>query len=46
MIEKQTVKKIKWRKTDNGLEFYSFKFDEYYENEGIITHKTMRYTPQ
>ena len=46
MIEKQTGKKIKRLRTDNRLEFYSFEFDEYCENEGIITHKIMRYTPQ
>ena len=46
MIEKQIERKIKQLRTDNGLEFCSLEFDEYYKNEDIIRYKTMRYMPQ
>ena len=46
MIEKQTEKKIKRLRTDNGLEFCSLEFEEFYKKEGIVRHKTIRHTPQ
>ena len=46
LIEKQTERKIKWLKTDNGLEFCSLEFNVFYKNEGIIRHRTVRHTPQ
>ena len=41
-IEKQTGKKIKRFITDNGLEYCLSEFDEFYKNEGIVRHRTVR----
>ena len=46
LIEKQTGKKIKRLRTDNGLEFCSGEFNEFCKNEGIARHCTVRHTPQ
>lgn len=46
MIEKQTGKHIKRLRTDNGLEFCSGEFNEFCKKEGIVRHRTVRYTPQ
>jgi hypothetical protein len=46
MIEKQTEKKVKLIHTDNGMEFCSNEFNDYYSNEGIVRHHTIPYTPQ
>ena len=46
MIEKQTGKKVKRLRTDNGMEFCSMEFDQFCKNEGIVRHCTVRYTPQ
>ena len=46
MIERQTEKKVKELRTDNGGEFYSDAFDDYCRNEGIIRYHTIPYTPQ
>ena len=46
MIEKQTGKKVKRFRIDNGMEFCSMEFDQFYKNEGIMRHRTVRYTPQ
>lgn len=46
LIEKQTGKKIKRLRTDNGLEFCSGEFNEFCKNEGIVRHRTVKYTPQ
>ena len=46
LIEKQTSKKIKRFKTDNGLEHCSREFDEFCKNEGIVRHHTVQRTPQ
>ena len=46
MIENQTGKKIKWLRTDNGLEFCSNEFNNYCKEEGIARHRTVTYTPQ
>ena len=46
MIEKQKGKKVKRLRTDNGMEFCSMKFDQFCQNEGIVRHHTVRYTPQ
>lgn len=44
LIENQIVKKIKRLRIDNGLELCSTEFDEFYKNEGIVRHHTVRYT--
>jgi transposase InsO family protein len=46
MIEKQTEKKVKLLRTDNGMEFYSNEFNDYCSDEGIVRHHTIPYTPQ
>jgi hypothetical protein len=46
LIEKQTGKKIKCFRTNNGLEYCSGEFDEFCKNEGIVRHRTVRKTPQ
>lgn len=46
MIEKQIVKALKCLRTDSGLEFCNELFDNYCKSNGIVRHKTVRYTPQ
>lgn len=46
MIERQTEKKVKVLRTDNGGEFCSDAFDDYCRKEGIVRHHTIPYTPQ
>jgi transposase InsO family protein len=46
MIEKQTEKKVKRFRTDNGLEFCNREFDAFCNNEGIVRHRTCTGTPQ
>ena len=46
MVEKQTNKKLKKFRTDNGLEFCSDQFENYCRKEGIARHKTTIGTPQ
>jgi hypothetical protein len=41
MIEKQTKNKVKLLRIDNGMEFYSNEFNDYYSNEGIVKHHTI-----
>ena len=45
-MEKQTGKKVKRLRTDNGLEFCNRDFDEFCKTEGIVRHKTVVHTPQ
>ena len=45
-MEKQTEKKVKRLRTDNGLEFCNNEFNEFCANEGIARHRTVRHTPQ
>ena len=40
MIEKQTEKKVKHLRTDNGLEFCNREFDVFCSDEGIVRHRT------
>jgi transposase InsO family protein len=46
MVEKQTEKKVKLLRTDNGMEFCSTVFNDYCSDEGIVRHHTIPYTPQ
>lgn len=46
MIERQTEKKVKILRTDNGMEFCSKQFENYCKSEGIVRHHTVPYTPQ
>ena len=46
MIENQIGKKVKRPRTDNGMKFCSIEFDQLCKNEGIVRHRTVRYTPQ
>jgi len=39
-VEKQTEKKVKRLRTDNGLEFCNNEFNEFCANEGIARHRT------
>ena len=42
MVENKIDKKIKTLRTDNGLEFCSRAFDIFYNDQGILRHKTAR----
>ena len=46
LVENQTGKKIKRLRTDNGLAFCSFEFDEFCYSKGIARHRTIRDPPQ
>uniref|UniRef100_A0ACD5YBP3 Uncharacterized protein n=1 Tax=Avena sativa TaxID=4498 RepID=A0ACD5YBP3_AVESA len=46
MVEKQTEKKVKVLRTDNGMEFCSNEFEEFCSNDGMVRHHTIPYTPQ
>eukprot|EP00253_Pinus_taeda_P025779 PITA_25779 len=46
LVENQTEKKIKVLRRDNGGEFYSKEFEEFYKKCGIAQQKTTPYTPQ
>ncbi len=46
MVERQTEKKVKKLRTDNGMEFCSDEFDSYCKSEGIVRHYTVPGTPQ
>ena len=46
MIEKQTGKQINRLRTKNGMELCGKDFNEFYKNEGIVRHRTVRHTPQ
>jgi len=46
LVENQVNKKVKILQTDNGLEFYNLKFDEFCKQNGIERHRTCTYTPQ
>lgn len=46
MIERQTSRKIKVIRSDNGREFVNGQFNEYLEKNGIIRELTVPYTPQ
>ena len=37
---------MKVLRTDNGLEFCNIEFDKFCEGQGILRHRTVRYTPQ
>ena len=43
--KKKIDKSIKCLRTDNGGEFTSLEFEQYSEDEGIVRHKTVVYTP-
>ena len=45
-MENQTSKRIKFLRTDNGLEFCNTEFDRMCKESGITRHKTVPYTPQ
>ena len=46
MIEKQTKKRIKILRSDNGGEYMSGAFKKYYKENGIQQHFTVSHTPQ
>ncbi|KAA0043826.1 putative gag-pol polyprotein [Cucumis melo var. makuwa] len=45
-VENQTGRKVKYLRTDNGLEFVNNKFNQFCKSEGITRHFTVTYTPQ
>lgn len=45
-VENQVDKKVKYLRTDNGLEFCNKAFNEFCKKEGITRHRTCTYTPQ
>ena len=46
MVEKQTERKVKILRIDNGMEFCSYKFNIFYRKEGIVRYHTIPHTPQ
>ena len=46
LMQNQTGKKVKRLRTDNGLEFCSKEFNNFYNEEGIARQHTIRHTPQ
>lgn len=45
-VEKQTNKKLKCLRTDNGLEYVSTEFNNFCKERGIQRHRTVPGTPQ
>ena len=45
-VEKQTGRRIKSLRSDNGREYVNNHFDEFLEAEGILRQLTVPYTPQ
>jgi hypothetical protein len=46
LIENQTDKRVKVLRTDNGLEFCNYEFDDLCKLHGILRHRTVTHTPQ
>nr|CAH65740.1 OSIGBa0127D24.3 [Oryza sativa] len=46
MVERQTERKVKILRPDNGMEFCSKIFKSYCKSEGIVRHYTVPHTPQ
>lgn len=46
LVERQTERKLKALRTDNGLEFLSSDFKTLCQREGIMRHLTVKGTPQ
>lgn len=46
MAEKQTEKKLKAIRSDNGTEFINYKFKDFCTLKGVVHQKTVPYTPQ
>lgn len=45
MVENQVDKKVKYLRTDNGLEFVNIAFNEFCRKAGITRHRTCTYMP-
>ena len=45
-VENQTGRKVKYLRTDNGLEFVNNKFNNLCKFEGITRYFTVTYAPQ
>ena len=46
MVERQTERKVKKLRTDNGMEFCSDEFNSFCKAEGIVRHYTIPHTPK
>jgi transposase InsO family protein len=46
LVERQTGKRLKCVRSDNGREYVNKKFDEYFKEMGIAQQLTVAYTPQ
>lgn len=46
MVEKQTGRKLKALRSDNGTEYVNKKFDLYFRKHGIVHQKSVVYTPE
>jgi hypothetical protein len=46
MVEKQTERKLKVLRNDNGMKFYFCDFNSFRRKEGIVRHRNIPYTPQ
>lgn len=45
-VELSTIRKIRYLRTNNGLEFCNEVFNEYCRDQGITRHRTISYAPQ
>lgn len=45
-LKKQTSRVIKCLREDNGLEFCCEEFNKFWQENGIVRHRTVRFTPQ
>ena len=45
-VENQLNKKIKFLRSDRGMEYFPHKFDHFFELHGILHKKSAPYTPQ
>lgn len=46
LVETQVDKKVRYIRTDNGLEFCNPAFNQFCKKDGITRHRTCTYTPQ
>jgi transposase InsO family protein len=46
MVEKQTKRKLKVLRTDNGMKFCSAAFKSFCRKDDIVRHHTVPHTPQ
>ena len=45
-MENQTKRKVKRLRIDDGLEYYSSEFNDFYIKRGISRYRMVKHTPQ